>query len=357
MTGMQRALAVAAGLVIAGSADAAPPDTELALHIVPMPGELAPQIAATITPCPDAAQLTLGLGAWRSPVLSIQRWRDGEDSLALAILVAGQEVAMGNDTIEAPDSPVHMPGLHAPLVDALARIKLGDTAPRGSLGTLITYADGATVRVPLGPIAALDGRALGTQRDYYGTIGSDLVTGIQRALLSLKGAPTRQRALIVIGDGNDTNNEAARDALHDLRSTARSDGVELYAVIYKSPLSASDNLIRGLVPDAQVANSSGGIQPALEAIVARLGDRCVARFSTAGLPAAGRSPELVLRAGAHALATAHLPWVDGYRVPRTGARWPALVLGGLGVVALAIGVVALLRRRARATSPPAASPS
>ena len=53
--------------------------------------------------------------------------------------------------------------------------------PPGSVGIVITYADSATVRIPMGPLDRITGSALGTQKDYFGTQGVELVKGVDLA--------------------------------------------------------------------------------------------------------------------------------------------------------------------------------
>ena len=63
------------------------------------------------------------------------------------------------------------------------------------------------------PLGSLSGSALGTQKDYKDTKGYELVKGVELALAELRKVQNPRKVLIVITDGNDTNNDAAKGQL------------------------------------------------------------------------------------------------------------------------------------------------
>ena len=83
----------------------------------------------------------------------------------------------------------------------LDKIDYKALAPPGSLGMVITFADRAQIRVPMGPLDKLRGAALGTQKDYADTRGVELVKGIELALAELRKVKNPVKALI---DGQPT---------------------------------------------------------------------------------------------------------------------------------------------------------
>jgi hypothetical protein len=194
-------------------------------------------------------------------------------TIAVALVYSAFELYIGNDK-ENPDipedDPSRAPGMLIALRDAIDAVNWGGLGPEGSRGVVITYADRAQIRVPLSPLSEIRGSMLGTQKDYYGTTGLELVAGVQLAMVELKKASVSRRAIIIVGDGNDTNNEAARANLEVLKREAMADGIEVYAIIWKSSYSNEENVVSVLDPDVMTVNQASGIGPALEAITQKL---------------------------------------------------------------------------------------
>jgi hypothetical protein len=76
--------------------------------------------------------------------------------------------------------------------------------------------------------------------------------------------------LIVICDGNDTNNDAAKSQLEALKKQAAQDDVQTFAIIYKSKLSAEENVLGTMIPDTKQIGDAKEIDAAIAAIVAKL---------------------------------------------------------------------------------------
>lgn len=199
--------------------------------------------------------------------------RTGDGTLAVALVINGWELWIGNDQ-EVPqlskDDPSRYPGILIDLRSAIDRHKLAEAGPAGSLGMVITYAEKPVIRVPMGPLRDLTGSKLGTQTDYFGTTGVELVSAIRLALAELNKTRSSRRALIVLGDGSDTNTSLARAQLRELAELAAHSHVETFAIVYKSKLSADSTVVTELVPNARHIADTREVDAAVEAIVARL---------------------------------------------------------------------------------------
>lgn len=187
-------------------------------------------------------------------------------AVAIGLVINGQEIWVGNEEHESESAAQYHGALNA-LRTAITDDAPAGVLPAGSQAVVVTYAVGATIRLPLGPIDRLTGDALGKQIDYRGKLGSDLVQGVQLGLAELAKADAPRRVLIVIGDGNDTDNEAARPALASLQQSAKA---EIYAIVYKSAVSLEDNIIEALTPNVTTVNASEGFRAALADIWRRV---------------------------------------------------------------------------------------
>jgi hypothetical protein len=201
----------------------------------------------------------------------------GDQPIALAVAVLGQEVWMGNDDLTKADDPARYPGVLKALAKALDASKLAAVGPKGSQAAIISYGTGAAVRLPLGDLAKLRGAALGSQQTYAHAIGEDLVAGVTLAIAELSKATTARRAIIVIGDGNDTNNDAAKAQLLALKKQALSQGTELFAIVYRSAVSPEGEIVSRFARTTTVA-STANLAAALTAIAIRLGQRYYVTF-------------------------------------------------------------------------------
>jgi hypothetical protein len=163
---------------------------------------------------------------------------------AVVVLLSGWEVFIGNDQAIPAEDPSRYLG-HLTELDAawpkLAALGAGSTAE------LVVYADRAKVAKKFEPIDKLGKGWAGTQKDYSNTMGIELVAGLQLAGKELDAAPTGQRrALLVIGDGCDTNLEVAHKVVPELLQTFTRAGIEVYDLTIATQLSAERcNLLDG----------------------------------------------------------------------------------------------------------------
>ncbi|MCX5743655.1 MAG: hypothetical protein NT062_14280, partial [Proteobacteria bacterium] len=190
-------------------------------------------------------------------------------TMAVVILYQGHEMWIGNDTLEAEDSPTRYVGALGDLEAGIDALKLDTLLPTGSLAAAITYGDNVRSTVEMGPAAALHGAALGTQKDYYRSTSRALTSGVIRGLDELAKATTTHKLLVVIGDGNDTNNDAAKVALKSLAERAKADHITIGSIIYKGQVSETSSMLDEVVPNPTVVTSSRGIGDALRSLIER----------------------------------------------------------------------------------------
>ena len=267
----------------------------------------APQIEVTVIGAPNlpAERFALVDESAKPPVqipaVSRRPFNQGPQPLALAIVLMGWEMWIGNDSYRPKQDMTRTPGALLPLAAAIDKLDLKSFGPPGSVGAVITYAASAQIRVPMGPLAKLTGRSLGTQKDYQNTVGLELVKGVELALAELHKATQPIKVLIVIGDGNDVNNDAAKAALVALKKQTQNDRVRTFAIIYKASDSELGNVVTHLTPQVSTASTGANIGVALKAALERAADRQYLTFpgATADGKAAlawdGKPHELVLQ--------------------------------------------------------------
>lgn len=187
-------------------------------------------------------------------------------TVALGFMMQSQEVIVGNDDLEDASSPARYEGYLKDLKTAFERASLATLTPAGSEGLLITYADRAKVAVPLGPITALTATALGVQKDYYTTVGTDAAPAFEFALSQLGRARSSRRILVVFGDGNSVTPLDNATLLE----RARREHIEIVGLVYKGALSDDATAMAPLFARTFTVRDAGEIEAALrEAVLAR----------------------------------------------------------------------------------------
>ena len=203
---------------------------------------------------------------------------EGGEPIAVALVINGQEVWIGNDDIEPEDSPSRYLGILKNLKTALQEVPFATAGPAGSKGILISYADKPEVKVAMGPLGALNAEALGSQKDYYKKIGTAMVEGISLALAELKNVSASRKALIVVCDGNDSNPDSAAATLANLKKEAQQQNIQTFAIIYKGQLSDPANLVTKMITQTQTVTNAEGIAAAIKSILLRMADRYYLTF-------------------------------------------------------------------------------
>jgi len=308
-----------------------------------VPGRGAPQLEATIRGAGVQPLEAISLRDPRGvtvPATAVVPFKHGREAISIAFVVEGSEVWLGNDTFEPEDSPARYLGTLNGIRRGFDRLALGSSMPSGSSGMLITYDDRVNVRVPLGPVGRLTGAAFGTQKDYYGRIGQSQAHAISIAVGELERAQATKKLLVVISDGSDTNNEAARGHLADLKKRAAIARIELAAIVYKGYLSSPETVISALTPRTVTVNSYDGIEEAMRDAVLRATSQYTVRFPGEALQWDGKPQELVVQLGFSELDPVTVTMGPARRAPAPWylSFWAQLVAGVLLVGAIAIGV-------------------
>ncbi len=280
------------------------------------------------------------------PATEVVDFKHGTETIAIAIVVEGQEIWMGNDDFEPHDSPARYQGALKGMKRAIEALDLANTMPAGSLGTIITYDERPRTKLPLGPIETFDARVLGTQKDYYGRIGYSLVQATALAIGALETAPTHKKLLLVIGDGNDTNPEAAKGQLADLKKRAAQGGIQVAAIIYKGVLSEPSSGIFALHSLAQTANSHEGIEDAMKEAVRRATSQYTVRFDGTRLDWDGTAQDLTMLVGANELEPVTVQ-MGPARTPSSETPWYFRWWAQLAAGVLLVGLI-LVGQRLRA---------
>ncbi|HEU0031272.1 MAG TPA: FHA domain-containing protein [Kofleriaceae bacterium] len=291
-----------------------------------------------------------------------REFKQGNETLAIAIVMNGWEMWIGNDK-EVPavkeDDPSRYPGVLIELRSALDKLNFKDAGPPGSLGMVITYADKPVIRVPMGPLANITGSALGTQQDYYGTTGVELVKGIELALAELHKVQASRKVLIVVCDGNDTNNDAAKGQLVNLKKQAAQDQIQTFAIVYKAKLSGEGNVIPTMIPQTSQVTTAENIASTISNILARMADRQYLTFPgwdkklNVGPKWDGKPHDLVVKVDKEesepVTVTMGPPWEPA---SDSGFPWLVLILILVGLLLLIIIGVKVFSKKEEPAPPP-----
>jgi len=349
---MASKLQLAAVLVVLGSGGTAAAEIDAYLTVVPGKGTAAPMIEAMVSGAPRIPMEQITLRDPRGvvvPASELVEFRDSEHTMAVAIVFNGQEIWIGNTDFEADDSPARYPGALAGLRRGVDAMDLGRALPPGSKATLISFADTAQIKVPMGPAAAVTGAAVGIQKDFYAKFGTALVEGTSLAITELEEVRADRKLLIVVSDGNDTNPDAAKSQLAELRKRAVQGRIQIVSIIYKGVLSDSSSVVTTLAPRSiTVASDEGIIEQMREAIRRATSDYTV-WFPGERLRWDGTHQEVTLRFGREEIDPVTLTM--GYAPPASPAtpwflRWWAQLAAGALLVGVIVGVARMRGRAA-----------
>jgi hypothetical protein len=293
---------------------------------------------------------------------SMRGYTEGGETIAIAFVMLGWEIWIGNDDLLPEDDPSRYPGVLKALEQALDGVKFNESAPPGSTGELVIYNDKATVKIPMGALGNITGPAFGTQKDYQNTKGEELVKGIELALADLHSAKTARKALIVITDGADTNPDAAKGQLAALKKQAAQDHIQTFAIIYKGVQLGGEpvNVVPAMFTNVTQVTSAENIATALKAILARMADRVYLTFPTwdpklgVGLPWDGKVHQLVVKVDKDDTDPVDLTMVPLWKPPSKGGfpLWLVIALVALGAILIVVIGVKVFGRNAE----PAAMP-
>lgn len=291
----------------------------------------------------------------------LREYTEGTETIAIALVINGQEIWVGNDDYETDENAKYA-GVLKNLEAAIDKLQLGNAGPPGSKGVVVSYSSGAEIKVPMGDLKLITGGALGSQKDYHRKIGTDMVQGITLGLAELSRVSTARKALIVVGDGNDTNNELAKSALADLKKQANKQNIQLFAVIYKDQISGEGSVITTMIPTAKTVGSIDGIAAELSSIVARMADRYYLTFpgydekTGVGFPWDGRDHDLVLKIDQTDMDPFTLTLAPKWELKRGGFPWLVASLIAASVVLLFVLIKLLMRKQEPEPMPVMAAP-
>src|SRR6185436_16559563 len=117
-----------------------------------------PSVRATVIDGPQLplSQYTLvDEHGTRVPARAMRSFAEGTDDVAIALVVQGSEVMMGNNTYVEDDRPDWYFGYWSALSDGLVAMDLAHTLPSGSRAMLVVYGDRAHVRAGMGRVDRL----------------------------------------------------------------------------------------------------------------------------------------------------------------------------------------------------------
>ncbi len=324
----------------------------------------APQIEATVVggPTVPVEKFVLVDPSAKPPVTikasALRPYTAGTEAIAVAFVINGQEVWIGNDELEPEESPARHLGILKNLKQALQTVPFATAGPVGSKGVLISYGDKAEVKVPMGPIANIAAEALGTQKDYYKKFGTSMVEGINLALSELHNVTASRKALIVVCDGNDTNNEAAKAQLQNLKKQALNEKIQTFAIIYKGELSEPGNVITTMIPTATTVSNAEGIASSIQAILSRMADRYYLTFpgydvkGNFGFTWDGKQHDLVLKIDKDDTDAVQLTLAPPWQPSKKGGfPWLLLILGIVGGLILLIILAKVFGKKAEEPMP------
>jgi hypothetical protein len=308
----------------------------------------APAIEATVIGAPNlpGEKFTLREDGAKQPIelkpMSKRDYTQGTEKLAIAIVMNGWEIWIGNDDVLPDGDPSRFPGVLKSLEAALDKLQFKEAGPQGSVGTVITYADSATIRIPMGPLDRITGSALGTQKDYFGTQGVELVKGVDLGLSELHKVQVSRKVLIVICDGLDKNMEAAKGQMVALKARAAADKIDTFAIIYKGGMSGDGNVVSAMIPGTQTVNTAENIATAIQSILSRMADRQYLTFPGfdpkigLGLPWDGKTHNLILKIDKDDTDPIQITLAPPWNVAKPGFPWLVVILVGVGAILLAI---------------------
>ena len=289
---------------------------------------------------------------------SKREYNQGTEKLAIAIVMNGWEIWIGNDKVVPDDDPSKYPGVLESLESALEKVDFKSAGPPGSVGTVITYADKSVVRIPMGPLDKITPAQLGTQKDYLGTKGVELVKGVDLGLTELHKVQASRKVLIVVCDGMDTNMEAAKGQLALLKQQAKTDQIQTFAIIYKGALSGDGNVISAMIPSTQTVNSADNIATAIAGILTRMADRQYLTFPGfdpklgLGLTWDGKPHNLILKVDKDDAEPVSLSMAPPWNVAKPGFPWLMLILIVVGALLLIIIGVKVFSSKPAPLPPP-----
>jgi len=275
----------------------------------------------------------------------LREYTEGKETIAIALVINGQELWVGNEEVEQDPSAAY-PGALKNLEGAIDKMGLANAGPPGSKGVIISYSNGAEVKgTGVVDLKNMTGAALGGEKDYYKHLGTDMVQGIQLAYAKLKEITSSRKAMIVVGDGTDTDADKAKSALADLKKKLKAENIQAFGIIYKprEELNERPQVITTLIPGVKTVNSMDGIAAALAEIVESMKNRYYLTFPGydenlgVGLPWDTKDHDLTIKIDQTELEAVTMPLAPKWDPPSHGGfPWLVVILVLVGLILLII---------------------
>lgn len=172
-----------------------------------------------------------------------------------------------------------------PALTALSR-----SGPEGSVASVLAYHSAVEVLHPTGPLAELDGNALGDLASFRTNAGHALLAGLTEAIARLSEQENKRRVLVVIGDGTARRGSISKDLRKAIDELKRN-GIEIYTLTYEavptdSPVGVQ-NMVKLGYHLSRIADAPGDIVNGASDVVAKIGARYYVTFE--GLDAETRT--------------------------------------------------------------------
>jgi len=317
----------------------------------------APTIDITVIGGPKLPLEKFGLSTTNSKLgqkvsfapIKLREYTEGTETIAIALVICGQMIWIGNDDYETDENAKYQ-GVLKNLEAAIDKLQLGNAGPSGSKGVVISYSQGAEIKVPMTELKNITGGALGAQKDYKDKIGTDMVSGITMGVAQLTNVTTARKALIVVGDGTDTNPEAAKQQLVNLKKDALKQNIQMFAVIYKSAVSGdAPTVITTMIPGAKTVNSIDGIASEMDGIIQRMKDRYYLTFpgqkDDLYYPFDNKEHEMVLKIDQAEQEPVNLTLGPTWEPPKGMSLWWLWIVIPVGVLLLLILAFAVFGKK------------
>jgi hypothetical protein len=301
----------------------------------------------------------------RQTASEVTRYRDGDQPMAMVLLIQGNFRWMGNEMYtdrDDPDAGTVYDGAFrglGPAIDTLAGV-----GPQGSRASLYVYQDGqAVARQPMDDASSLSGGALGSQRDYEDAISKPLLVGLEEAWKVLAEASGSRRILVVIGDGTDDRADISADLRRSIEQF-RDIEAEIYTIHYVPVADdgpqGQENMRNLGYSGHYAATSRDNFRSFADTIAGQIGSRYFVTFPGDDLVFDGSTREYLIEAGGREVTQSVAVPLWERPEPPAGRSWGWLwwLLGVVLLAAVIVVVVLVLKNRpARAPAPVMAEPA
>lgn len=288
----------------------------------------------------------------REQASEVTRYRDGDQPMAMVVLVQGNFRWMGNEMYtdrDDPDAGTVYDGAFrglGPAIDILA-----DVGPSGSIAGLYVYKDGqAVARQPMDDASSLSGAALGSQRDYRDAISKPLLVGLEEAWKELAEASGYRRVLVVLGDGTDDRADIGADLRRWLEQFQDIDA-EVYTIHYVPVADdgpqGQENLRNLGYSGHFAATSRDNFRSFADTIAGTIGSRYFVIFPGDEFTFDGTTREFLIEAGGREVMQSIAVPVFERPEPDEGGSlaWLWWLLAILLVVGIVVAIVIVLKNR------------